>query len=187
MKSGVREEKKLSWAEWLILLVFGLAAFFHLRGSGPVRQGSAAGVMAREGQAFSRPAVLESGEQRRLLLFILDFRDFSCMVCLESFLELHRRLPLRVKTEDTWGVLVVPRGREKDGTAVGIAGKKLEGFVRAHRILFPILVDSSRILGEMAEKGSGLVLFDEGKRTVSRFDFPLKSEQFREILEIFAE
>jgi hypothetical protein len=154
---------------------------------GPAEENVTTGVLADGGSLFSSSMNVKSEEPERMLLFILDFRDFSCMVCLESFLELYQRLPFRVKIQNAWGILIVPQGREKDGSVIGIAEKKLEGFVRAHQILFPVLLDRSQVFGEMAERGSGVILFDEARRMISRFDFPLESGQFREILEIFAE
>jgi hypothetical protein len=178
------EEKRLTGTDWLIILVFGLAAFFHFRGFGPSEGNATAGVLAEEARLFSSPVTMESEEPGRMLLFILDFRDFSCMVCLESFLELYRRLPLRVKSRESWGILIVPPGQEKDESVIRIAEKKLEGFVRANQIIFPVLVDRYQVFGEMAEKGSGIVLFDEARQMVNRFDFPLDSAQFQKILEI---
>lgn len=180
-------EKKLSGADWLIIVIFGLAAFFHFRGIGPAEENVTAGVLGEEAHLISSLTTIELERQGRMLLFILDFQDFSCLVCLESFLELYRRLPLRVKIRDAWGILLIPPGQEKDEAAVGIAEKKLRGFVRAHQILFPVLVDRYQVFAEIAERGSGVVLFDEARQRVSRFDFPLESGQFQEILEIFAE
>jgi hypothetical protein len=180
-------EKRLSAADCLVILVFGLAAFFHFRGFGPAEANVQAGALTVEERPFSPLKTVESEEPGRMLLFILDFRDFSCMLCLESFLELYQRLPLRVKLRNVWGVMIVPAGQEKDESVIRIAEKKLQGFIRAHRILFPVLVDRHQVFGGMAERGSGIVLFDEAKLILSRFDFPLESRQFQEILEIFVE
>ncbi len=176
---------KLSFADWMIILAFGLVTFFHFRGFGPVREEVATEVLTHDG--ISSSLRQNSGEKKRLLLFILDFRDFSCMVCLESFLELYHRLPFQIKIRDSWGILIVPPEQEGDKAAIGIAEKKLEGFIQSHQILFPVLVDRCQVFGETAEKGSGVVLFDEERGMVKRFDFPLRGEQFQEILEIVAE
>ncbi len=184
-----KKEERLSFADWLIILVFGLASFLHFRGFGigPAEERREAGSEAVEMRYVSSSMGLEQVDRRRLLLFILDFRDFSCMVCLESFLELYRRLPLQVKTQDCWGILIVPQDLEREDVAMGIAEKKLEGFIRAHQILFPVLMDRHKVFGAMAERGSGIILLDAERQAIIRFDFPLMRAELEEILKIFAE
>lgn len=126
-------------------------------------------------------------DERKLLLFILDFQDFFCPVCLESFLELFRRLPLRLKIQNSWGVLVVPAGREEDIDRTRIAEKKLKGFVRANQIISPFLVDRLQVFREMAGEGSCVVLFDGARRIIHMYGFPLRSEQFEEIFKVLIE
>ena len=184
------EEKggmKLSFADWLVILVFGLASFFHFRGFDPAEGKMMGGNFVADAHSFSSSLTLGAGERRRMLLFILDFRDFSCMVCLESFLELYRRIPPQVVMQDCWGIVIIPPDQEKDEACIGIAEKKLKGFIRAHQILSPFLVDRNMVFGKMTEGGSGVVLLDERSQEVVRCDFPLRGGEFQRILEALAE
>ena len=152
-----------SW-DWVIFLLFGCLVFFHFRGFD-----------------FLEPRIVAPNDERQSLLFFLDFEDFSCMMCLDSFLGLYQKLPFRFKTSNSWGILVVKKSEGEENRLVRIAKKKLEGFVQANHITFPILVDRSQVFGELAERGSGVVLFDENRKAVFRYDFPLTNEQFEDI------
>lgn len=154
----------LKFWDWIIFLLFGCLVFFHFRGFD-----------------FIDPKVFTPDDERQSLLFVLDFDDFSCLTCLESFLGLYQKLPFRFKTSNAWGILVVKKSEREETRQVRIAEKKLEGFVQANHITFPILLDKSRIFAELAERGSCVVLFDENKKAVFRYDFPLTNEQFEEI------
>jgi hypothetical protein len=156
---------KLKFWDWLIFLAFGCLVFFHFRGFDTAIDST----------------TVAPNDERQLLLFILDFRDFSCMACLDSFLGLYRILPFSFKTSKTWGILVVKNSEGEENRLFRIAEKKLKGFVQANHITFPILVDRSRIFGEWAEKGSCVLLFDGVKKILCRYDFPLTDGQFEEI------
>ena len=153
----------LKFWDWLIFLVLGCLSFFHLRGL----------------EAVSKSKADASNENRKLLLFILDFDDFSCMTCLDSFLALYRILPFRFKTSHSWGVLIVDK--PEDNRLIRIAGKKLRGFLKANHITFPILMDRSGIFGHREETGSCVLLFDEAKNMLTRYEFPLTGGQLEEI------
>jgi len=171
-------EMKLKFWDWLIFLVFGCLVFFHFRGFDAV---AGAALPREDVLSFFEAATEFPDDGRQLLLFILDFEDFSCITCLDSFLGLYRMLPLRFKTSNAWGILVVKEREEEGDRAVMIAEKKLKGFVRANHIDFPILVDRSRIFEGLAENGSGVLLFDGARKIFRRYDFPLTGEQFAEI------
>ncbi len=172
---------KLKCWDWLIFLAFGCLVFSHFRGFDTTseRAFNAAEVLS----LFDSKAVAPK-DDRQLLLFILDFRDFSCMACLDSFLGLYRILPFSFKTSKTWGILVVKNSEGEENRLFKIAEKKLKGFVQANHITFPILVDRARIFGEWAEKGSCVLLIDGAKKILCRYDFPLTGYQFEEIFEI---
>lgn len=103
------------------------------------------------------------------------------MTCLDSFLGLYHKLPLRYRTIKTWGILAVKTWEGEETRMIRIAEKKLKGFIQANQITFPFLVDRHRIFSELANKGSGVLLFDENQKVVFRYDFPLTGEQFEEI------
>jgi hypothetical protein len=167
--------------DWLIFLAFGCLTFLHLRGLDAVSESKAVAPI----------------DDRKLLLFILDFQDFSCMTCLDSLLALYRILPFRFKTSQAWGVLVVDVGKAETETEaeveavenrlIRIAEKKLRGFVQANHITFPILVDRFRIFGRLSENGSCVLLFDETKSILNRYEFPLTGEQLEEIFLLLTE
>ena len=159
----------LKFCDWIIVLLFGLLAFFYFRG-----------VDLAAGRDFPDEAVFD----KKLLLFILDFQDFSCMTCLDSFLGLYQQLPVRFKTSKTWGILVVKNSGKEENKQHWIAEKKLRGFIGANQITFPILMDRAHVFRELAEEGSGVMLFDGIENTVHRYNFPLTGYQFQEIFEI---
>ena len=159
----------MKFGDWIIVLLFGCLVFFYFRGIDRV-----AARDSPEGEVFDK----------KWLLFIIDFQDFSCMTCLDSFLGLYQKLPFRVKTSSAWGILVVKKSEGEETRRIRIAEKKLEGFVRANQITIPVLLDRFQVFGETAERGSGVVLFDENRKGVFRYDFPLTNEQFDEILTI---
>lgn len=168
----------LKFWDWIILLLFGCLVFFHFRGFDV-----ASGRASPDADVLSvvKSMTVAPNDERQLLLFILDFQDFSCMACLDSFLMLYRQLPARFRTSNAWGILVVKKSEEEENKQFWIAEKKLRGFIRANQITIPFLVDRSRIFCEWTEKGSCVLLFDGAKRILCRYEFPLTGEQFEEI------
>jgi hypothetical protein len=160
---------KLKFWDWIIILLFGCLVFFYFRGID---------------LAAGRDSPAEDVFDKKLLLFILDFQDFSCMTCLDSFLMLYRQLPDRLTTSNTWGILVVKKSEEEENKQFWIAEKKLRGFIRANHITFPILMDRGRVFGKWAEIGSCVLLFDRVGKMVHRYDFPLTGYQYEEIFKI---
>jgi hypothetical protein len=123
---------------------------------------------------FERP------ERRQHLLFFIDFRDFSCMTCLDSFLDFYRRLPLRFQTEDSMGILVLaPEKRDK--TSSEIARVKLRGFVLSNHIVFPVQIDRFHVFRGVAQEGTSVVLFDYDREIIKRFLFPLRQQDLDEL------
>jgi hypothetical protein len=158
----------LRFGDWIIILLFGCLVFFHFRGID-----LAAGKELPKDEAF----------EKKLLLFIIDFRDFSCMTCLDSFLGFCRQLPFHFKTSGAWGIMVVKESEEKSAQS-WIAEKKLRGFMRANRITFPIFVDKGHIFKGLAEKGSCVLLLDGKGSRVHKYDFPLTGDKFEAIFRI---
>ena len=157
----------LKFWDWIIIVSFGCLVFFTILGID---------------LTACKDSLDEDDFDKKLLLFILDFQDFSCMTCLDSFLELYRRLPMRFRTSNAWGILIVKNSEGQENRIFGIAEKKLKGFVQANHILFPIVVDRSRIFGELEEQGSGVFLLDGMGKNARRYNFPLSGEEFEEIL-----
>jgi len=164
--------------DWVLILLFGCLVFFHFRGLDLV-SGKAS---PRDGvPPFLDPTPAGPDDARMLLLFVFDFQDFSCMTCLDSFLGLYQKLPLRFRTAHVWGVLTIKRTEGEEDRQIRIAEKKLRGFIEANQITSPFLVDRSRVFGELTETGSSVLLFDKKRKVILRFEFPLTGEQFEKI------
>jgi len=159
----------LRLGDWIIVLLFGCLVFFYFRGID---------------LAAGKDSPVEDVFGKKLLLFIIDFRDFSCMTCLDSFLGLYRQLPSRLKSSGAWGILVLKESEKDDTSASWIAEKKLRGFVWANRITFPILADREHIFKGMAEGGSCVLLLDRTGNRLHKYDFPMTGDQFEEFFRV---
>lgn len=138
--------------------------FFHLKGSNPSSQ------KELPGHGFSVK-----------LVFFIDFRDFACLTCLDSFLDFYRRIPSRFQAEDSMGILILNPER-RDKTSSDIARVKLRGFVESNNITFPVQVDRFHVFGEFAKDGTSVVLFDYDREIIKKFLFPLRQQDLKEIL-----
>jgi len=131
---------------------------------------------------------LSSGQERSpLLLFVIDFSDFMCMSCLDSFLELCEFFPPQYIEENAWGILVLTSKDEtpdKKNTAQ-IAEKKLRGFITANSIKFPIIIDHNQVFHSFTAEGTVLVIIDAERKKIVRYNFPIKRADFKKIREIF--
>jgi hypothetical protein len=108
------------------------------------------------------------------------------MNCLESFLSFCHSIPPHILEENAWAVLVIDRGNneEQAQTTLKIAQKKLRGFVRTHRIPFPIIIDVHNTFHPLANKGTVVFVFDQRKRSVSLWKFPLSRAESEKIIAI---
>lgn len=145
-------------------MIFGCMTFFHLRGFHPSSQ------KGLSGHGFSVK-----------LVFFIDFRDFACLTCLDSFLDFYRRIPPRFRIEDSMGLLVLNPER-RDETSSAIARVKLRGFVESNNIAFPVQVDRFHVFSEFAKDGTSVVLFDYDQEIIKKFLFPLRQQELDEIL-----
>ncbi|UCE40703.1 MAG: hypothetical protein JSV17_14835 [Candidatus Aminicenantes bacterium] len=165
----------LKVGDWIIVFLFGCLVFFYFRGID----------LVAKGDSFEKDVF-----ENKWILFILDFQDFSCMTCLDSFLGFYQQLPLRFKTSCAWGILVMKKTEKEENThtrtskSFWIAEKKLRGFIRANHIVSPFLMDTNQVFGKWAEMGSSVLLFDRVGKMVHRYNFPLTGAQFEEIFEI---
>ncbi len=132
----------------------------------------------------AHPYQTEFPENKKLLLFIIDFDDFMCMNCLESFLSFCHSIPPHILDEKAWGILVLEQDiNEKQAKrTLKIAQKKLRGFINANRIPFPILIDTHNLFHSLAKEGTAILVFDTQMRAISRCLFPLKKEESERIM-----
>jgi hypothetical protein len=118
------------------------------------------------------------------LLFLLDYDDFLCMSCLESFLRFCDSLPDQFLEKRCFGILMTQE--ENDLKNSGIIRKKMKCFVIANDIKFPIFYDRSGGHGfEIGE--SAVVLMDFKNQVTKKFMFPIGLTQSREISAVLPE
>ncbi len=121
-----------------------------------------------------------------MLLFIIDFNDFMCMSCLDSFLTFCQSFPSGYFAGRAWGILVLASKDEtldKKNTAQ-IAEKKLRGFITANRIEFPITIDHNQVFHSFVPKGTALVIIDTERDKIMRYNFPINSVDSQNIREM---
>jgi len=134
--------------------------------------------------SFSENPVARQEEPAKVqLLLIIDFGDFMCFYCLESFLQFCYSLPHQFQDQYVWGVVIFDSniGSESEDVAVKIVEKKIRGFRKANKVRFPILVDRSRIFSSLAGKGTTVVILKGEAQEVERYIFPLSRQQIAEI------
>jgi hypothetical protein len=133
---------------------------------------------------FSDHAVVRQEEPVKVqLLLIIDFGDFMCFSCLESFLQFCYSLPHQFQDQYVWGVVIFDGniGSESEDIAVKIVEKKIRGFRKANKVRFPILVDRSHIFSSLADKGTTVLILKGEAQEVEQYTFPLSREQIAEI------
>ncbi len=174
------------FSDWVILLAFGCLTFFHFK---DFHAASAENILAEENASLEQGEDsmvgylgLEWRESRQHLLFFIDFRDFACLNCLDSFLDFCHRLPLQFQKENAMGLLILEPGGE-DETSIQIARVKLRGFVLSNHIGFPIQVDRFHVFSAFARDGTSVVLLDYDREIIRRFLFPLRQKDLEELLE----
>ena len=134
--------------------------------------------------SFSENSVPRREEPAKVqLLLIIDFGDFMCFSCLESFLQFCYSLPHQFQDRNVWGVVIFDGklGSESEDVAVKIVEKKIRGFRKSNGVRFPILVDRSHIFSSLADKGTTIVVLKGEAQEVKRYIFPLSREQLAEI------
>jgi len=152
MKQKYRGEKL-----FLFFLIMGLSLFY--------------------GEFYGKSLPIEQAQ----LIIIIDFNDFMCFSCLDSFVEFCHSLPFHSKDGKVCGVLVV-NDADKTDLSFKIVEKKLRGFVSANNIKFPVLVDYLHIFNPLAEDGTVIILFNHREKCIKKYLFPLKREQKADIL-----
>jgi hypothetical protein len=117
-------------------------------------------------------------------LLIMDAESLVCTPCLDPLLRLCRALPAFIQEKCVLGILV-PGGSAQtsdDSPHIRIIRKKLSGLMQANDLRFPVLVDSSRVFGDLTARGPAAVLFDRDRRFIKRYALPLSSRQEEELL-----
>lgn len=127
----------------------------------------------------------EEFKKQSFLIYIIDFNDFMCMSCLNSFLEFYHILPPPFQSDRSVGILVDDHQyhQKNRSTSQKIMKKKLSGFIKANRIGFPIYIDSSESFKSLTAKGTKVIVFSGGLDSSKTYTFPLSSQEREEIFE----
>jgi hypothetical protein len=122
------------------------------------------------------PLLSEDGGGQVTFVFIIDFDDFMCFSCLESFVNFCHSLPDEFRRDHCLGVLTLPSGRENPSVMVQIMHKKLRGFTKANHIDFPVVVDHPMYFSAIGQRGSCLLVFQAGELKLDAHPFPLSGK-----------
>ena len=110
-----------------------------------------------------------------IIILLLDYSDFSCQFCLESFLELCDTLKSR-NLENTiiLGILKYnfnKINKENRNKYTKLLKKQLKGFVKGNRINFPFILDYSYIF-KNNKTGSSVIIINQIKGCIKQWQIP---------------
>lgn len=128
------------------------------------------------------PLVSENGPKEINLVFVIDFDDFMCFSCLESFVNFCHSLPEQFRKDHCMGVLTVPSVRKDRAVLTKIMQKKLRGFREANLIDFPVAVDAPLFFSGREKQESCILVIEGGEQTLEIFPFPLSGKTADTIL-----
>jgi len=128
----------------------------------------------------------EEFKKQAFLIYIIDFSDFMCMSCLNSFLEFYHMLPPPFQGERSIGILVDDHHYHQKNRSISqkIVKKKLSGFIKANRIGFPIYIDSSDSFKSLTANGTQVMVFSGGLDSSKTYTFPLSYRDREEIFKM---
>lgn len=127
------------------------------------------------------PLISDNGPGTIRMVFVIDFDDFMCFSCLESFLQFCQSLPPEFRARHCIGVLTLPAGRESAPAMIQIMRKKLRGFIKGNNIDFPVVVDQQHYFAELSRYGSCLLVLWAHELSMDVHPFPLSGETAAEI------
>ncbi len=131
---------------------------------------------------IAHPGYGENAAGELKLVFLIDFDDFMCFSCLESFVDFCHALPGDFRKDHCLGVLVYPAGRELQAGFIQIMEKKLRGFTQANRIDFPVVIDRPRFFSGRIPAESCVLVFRPGGQNLEVYPFPLSRKAAGRIL-----
>lgn len=118
-------------------------------------------------------------QQGKLILVPIDYSNFFCSLCLDSFLSFSKELS--VKSWQGSIIWIIVFSQEENPEKIKILEKKLRGLFKTHNINFPILVDRSGVFNKLEEERK-IILIDTSNKIIKGYKFPLSPKEKREIL-----
>lgn len=115
-----------------------------------------------------------------LILLLLDYSDFSCQFCSNSFLELCAILQKNYDLHTSmYGILCVD---DKNKIDQHIIQKQLKGFKNANNLKFPFILDNLLIFNEVTKKGSVVIILKKSVGVIKKWQFPLNHEAIVKVI-----
>lgn len=182
----MKRDKSLKFRFCLAITIVFLLWFFRTGLDADIKVPKTVNLFVREKNQTPIP---EFKSSNKLILFIIDFDDFMCLSCIDSFVNFYHSLPFPVIKESAWGILTYDGTKWKDDKPKGIKviEKKLRGFVRANSIRLPILIDHPHVFSSLAAKGTSIVLLNGDRGFLREYVFPLNEFQKDEIIKTLVE
>lgn len=120
----------------------------------------------------------------KLVLFIINIDSLMCFPCLNPFLDFYKLLPSPFRENRLWGVVVYENSKQEDEKMhhIKVVKKRLRGFQQANSIESPIVLDAFHSFKEFSSSGTTLLVFDQEKKEIRKYVFPLNKKQIEEIL-----
>lgn len=121
--------------------------------------------------------------KRKLILVIIDYKDFFCPLCLEPLMAFCRALHSYGQEELALGVFIY-RNQEKEGNPdrlIRIVENQLRGFITGNNIKFPVILDKCHVFEKLNSEETDIILIDHSRKLIKKYKFPLTKKQINEI------
>jgi len=116
------------------------------------------------------------------LIFFIEMQDFLCLTCLDSFLDLCRKLPPEILQERTLVILSDDSiSEEISEQRKNITLKKLQALLSSNGFSLCVCMDDSGLFQEIRGKAD-VIIFEPRSRGIKSFCFPLNRLEVRKIL-----
>jgi uncharacterized membrane protein YphA (DoxX/SURF4 family) len=124
-------------------------------------------------------ADFKSMKSSKRILFLLNYDDFACSLCFNSFSLLSDSLCRRLLLNDRFRVVGIFKENDIIKTPLRLQHwKEVNGFA------FPTIVLSDSLFSKVHNAKSAVLLIGENSRTLFLRSFPLTPEQFRMFLQL---
>lgn len=136
------------------------------------------------GDGAAKPSVIS--RRKTLCWILIDFDTFFCSPCLAPLLEFCQALPGPIQEERLRGILVYSRRSDgsEDSRHARIVQTKMQGFIKANDIRFPIVLDEHHLFNGLLKSNTQAFLFDDQRQVVRKFSFPFQPGEKSDILKL---